>query len=314
MRWSLSASKVFSQCPKKWYYEALFADSKTKEPLRKEAYVLKHLQSVYSWRGKLVDQVITRFVVPKLNRHEQIDIDEVLAYASWLTEAQLTFAKTQLYRNNGTNRTKPSMCNYCALFELEYNGGLADEAIEQAKDEAKSALFNVLNSRLFYEIIEDGLHLIAQRTLQFPFAGVNVKCTPDLIVFFRSKPPTIIDWKVEAPKHKEHWLQLGLYGFALSRVMPHKDFPVEWRTTLKNPTKIDLLEFQLLRNQELHYCLTQDDVIDIEDYIYMSSMRMRQMINGNSKPEVIVNLLPTARSPRICAICKFRKICWREPT
>jgi len=312
MKWSISASRVFAQCPKKWYYEAAFANSKAGEPERKEAYILKHLQSVHSWRGKLVDQVITRFVVPKLNRHEQIDLGEVLAYANWLMGAQLTFAKAHLYRNNGVNGAKPDTRDYCALFELEYNGSLSDETIQQANEEVKSSLINLLNSHLIHEIAEDGLHLIAQRTLQFPFAGVTVKCTPDLIAFFRSKPPVIVDWKVQALNHREHWLQLGLYGVALSRVTPHKDFPAEWRTTLGNPTKIDLIEFQLLRNQELRYFLTQDDVIDIEDYIYISSIRMRQIMNGNNKPKLLIDLLPTAKSPDVCMRCKFRKICWKE--
>jgi CRISPR/Cas system-associated exonuclease Cas4 (RecB family) len=259
----------------------------------------------------VVDQVITKFIVPRLNKHQSIDQDETLAYASKLMERQLAFGKAMRYREGNINKGD----DYCAFFELEYEGKLDDKTVQNACEEVKISLINLLNSKLMSEICEEGLYLIAQRSLHFTFSDVTVSCTPDLIVFFNSKEPIIIDWKVEAPTYKEHWLQLGVYGVALSRVTPHKDFPVEWCSSLTDPTKIGLIEFQLLRNQELKYFLTQEDIIDIEDYIYTSSNRMRQMINGsNKKPELLINLLPTARSPEACIRCKFRKICWKELT
>ena len=312
MKWSFSTAKIFSQCPKKWYYGAVFANPRSNDPERKEAYLLKHLQSVYAWRGKLVDQVITRFVVQKLNGHEKVDSDEVLACADRLMATQFAFAKAQLYRNSGVNDAKVSASDYCALFELEYGGSLDEDSIKLVGEEVRDSLTNLLDSRLMSEIAEDGLHLIAQRTLQFQFANVIVKSTPDLIAFFKNKPPAIIDWKVEAPKHKEHWLQLGVYAVSLSRVTPHKDFPLQWKSNLSDPTKIGLTEFQLLRNREVQYFPTQEDVIDTEDYIYTTSSRMQHMINNSNKPELLINLLPTTKSPEICVRCQFKKICWEE--
>src|SRR5207245_1253356 len=98
---------------------------------------------------------------------------------------------------------------------------------------------------------------------------------PDLIVFYKDKPPTIVDWKVEAPHYKEHRLQLALYGYALSKVKPHKDFPEEFRKNGVDPKRIRLLEFQLLRNKMVDYALTNEDLTEIEDYIFTTSTRMR---------------------------------------
>lgn len=308
MKWSVSTSRIFYQCARKWYYETVFADSRSKHPERQEAYVLKRLQSVHSWRGKVVDHVISRFIVPRLNKHESFESDEVFSYANRLMEAQLKFAIEGRYRNGAKSDNE----DFCALFELEYNGSIEDKAIENAKKEVEISLTNLLASSLMRELAEEGQYLIAQRTLQFQFSEVNVKCTPDLIVFFKSKSPVIIDWKVQVPWHRDHWLQLGVYGLALSRVMPHKDFPHKWYDVLTDPSKIRLIEFQLLRNQQIQYILSQEDVINIEDYIYTSSNRMLQVINGREKPpELVVELLPTARSPDICLKCKFKKICWK---
>ena len=309
MKWSVSASKAFFQCPKKWYYETVFASSRSSDTKRKEAYFLKHLQSIHSWRGKLVDQVITMFIVPRLNKRRQVEKSEVLSYADRLMEAQLEFARSKMYRSLDS---KKNAYNYCALLELENNSSLDEESIEQVKSEVKSSLLNLLDSVLLSELAEKGLYLIAQRTLQFRFTSMTIKCTPDLIAFFKERPPFIVDWKVETARHREHWLQLGIYGFALSRVKPHKDFPNDWRDILTDPTKIELMEFQLLRNQEIKYVLTEKDISDIEDYIYTSSLRMKQMINSGKPPELLIKILPKARSPWTCQWCKFRGICWEE--
>lgn len=308
MRWSVTASRIFLQCPRKWYYEIIFASPKTTDALRRETYLLKQLQSVHSWRGKLVDQVISDFMIPKLNLHMQPNISEALAYADKMFQEQLAFAKKEQYKNNNICEKR----NYCALFELEYYGFLDSKILQMALDEIHRSLLNFFNSNLISELIEDGLRLIAQRTLQFPFANVTVHCTPDLIAFFKNKPPIIVDWKVETPKYKEHWLQLGVYGVAFSHIKPHKDFPAQWWNILKDPTKIRLIEFQLLRNRQIEYSLNEEDIIEIEDYIYKTSLCMQRIVNGfKDKKEIAINFLPTAKSPQTCINCKFRKICWK---
>jgi hypothetical protein len=312
MKWSVSASRIFAQCPRKWYYGAVFASSRAESPRRKEAFVLKHLENIHAWRGRLVDQVISRLIVPKMNRHEKLDRAEVFAYADRLEEAQLAFARAKLYRKANEDGEAANKDDFCALFELEYGDRLDEKAVRKAADEVRTSLTNFLDSRLFRTLAKDGEYLIPQRPLQFEFAGTNVSCTPDLIAFFRNKTPAIVDWKVEYPWHREHWLQLGIYSVALSRTNPHKDFPREWLETLRDPTEIGLVEFQLLRNQELYYSVTEDDVVDLEDYVYSSSSRMMRMVDGKDVDlEVLVDSLPTTRSPHTCMMCNFRLDCWK---
>jgi hypothetical protein len=308
MKWSVSSAKMFLQCPKKWYFQTVFAHSKSSNPERKEAYFLKHLHSIYSWRGRLVDQVITRHIVPKMNKHERINLDEILQFASRLMESQLNFAKAKLYRNPSN---KPNSYDYCALVELEDSHSLSDESIQQISKEVRDSLNNLFNSSLFSEIANANSYRLAQRALQFRFADMAIRCTPDLIVLSNDKPATIIDWKTESLQNKEHWLQLGIYGVALSRISPHKDFPPKACVNLTDPTRMRLIEFQLLRNQQIDYTLTNEDVTNIEDYIYTSCVSMQQMTNNGKTPEQLIDTLPKTRSPEVCMKCKFEKICWR---
>jgi hypothetical protein len=306
MKWSVSSAGIFLQCPKKWYFSTVFANSTSGNAARKEAAFLKKLSSIYAWRGKLVDQVISRHIVPKINRHEVIHEDETLRYADWLMKVQLQFAKSRMYRNP---TAKTSSYDYCALLEFENGGYVNEKQIEQISKEVECAISNLINSLLLSEISKGDFFLVAQRPIQFQFANMTVKCIPDLIALCKGKAPTIIDWKTETLGYKEHWLQLGIYGVALSSAKPHRDFPCS-ACDFADPTKMKLIEFQLLRNQKTEYALSDEDITDIEDYVYSSSISMQQLTNGKS-PEELIDTLPKSKSPEVCISCKFKKICWR---
>ncbi len=258
-----------------------------------------------------MDQVISTHVVPRLNDHRTVSLDETLVVAEELAQAQLQFALSHEDRNPEAP-SKSNNTHFCALLEVEYGNGPDETMVSRALEEMRTSLRNLFKSHLFRAISRDGAHLVAQRQLGFKYADVDVACTPDLIAFFRNKPPAIVDWKVEAPRDKEHWLQLGLYSVALSRVKRHKDFPESEAAMLSDPTKIDIVEHQLLRDHEVYYTITAEDVVDIEDYVYTTALQMSQVTNGYSEdPEILIDILPTARSPTTCQLCKYRRDCWK---
>lgn len=306
MKWSVSTTKLFQTCPRKYYYQQILADKNSDDPRAKEAYALKRLQNLYAWRGSLVDGVISRFIVPSINHREQIKADEIIAYARDLTRKELDCVRESIV--NGSIGQSNGNGNL-GFFELEYGHDVNLDLINTLENDVVKSLQNLFNSSLFSEIKDSQSYLIAQRTLKFPFNNLTISCTPDLIVFSKNDPPKVVDWKVESI-FREHWLQLGIYGFALSKVSPHKDFPSKWHDFIKNPKNIDLVEFQLLRNREQKYKINDDDLVDIEDYIHVTSSQITKLI-GNSQP-VDINQFPTAKSPETCLKCQYRKMCWRE--
>ncbi|MEM2160845.1 MAG: PD-(D/E)XK nuclease family protein [Candidatus Nitrosotenuis sp.] len=311
MRWSYSASLTFAQCPRKWFYGQVLANARASDPLRKEAFLLKQLSNIRAWRGKLVDKVISDLIVPKLNNHETIDVKDSLNYANRLIETQLEFGKSKSHRNGSAKSSNEEA--YCAFYELEYGEELDEGSLHSAKNDIHNSLQNFHNSDLLKEIISSQPYLIAQRSLQFPYSGVTVTSTPDLIAFFENRNPLIVDWKVQESNYKDHWLQLGVYAWAISKVDPHKDFPFKWRETIKDPTKLQLIEFQLLKNQERSYTLTHDDVLDVEDYFFNSSNQINILSENKAKlSELDLKMFPTAKSSITCMNCQFKKICWEE--
>ena len=85
----------------------------------------------------------------------------------------------------------------------------------------------------------DVVALLDQRALSVPFGGMSITARPDLIVFRRSAPPRVIDWKAHAHMQTAARSQLALYAIALTNANPHQDFPSDPRIELavnKEPT------------------------------------------------------------------------------
>ena len=311
IEWSPSAARTFLQCPRKWYFRERFADNRSHDPDRREAFLLSELSNLRALRGKIVDHAITRYAVPRLNKHERVEPDALVNYARRVFQDQLKFAKSNSFRTSTASefRERP---DYCALFEVDYGLSLTEDAVKKASDDVETSLRNFVGSEIFQTLNEDKIHAVAQRTLRFSFADSTIHSTPDLIVFSKTKRPFIVDWKVELPLYKDHWLQLAMYAYALSKVSPHKDFPSESHMIIKDPLDIDLFEFQLLHNRVNPYKLTGDDLVDLENYIHATVVQMARFQNGNPAKALDPEEIPTTFRAGICAHCNFRKICWRE--
>lgn len=311
MKWSITKSKMFSRCPRKWYYSEIVASPRARDSLRREAYLLKQLRSLHAWRGSLVDSVIEKFIVLGMKSNNFPSEDDVIAFSMRLVEKQLEFGKARKYRCH--NVTKSSVGDaYCAFYDLEYNGGLDEDTLRGAKEDVIVSLRNLVRSDFLRRIMESASFIAAQRSLVFKFEDTTVSCTPDLIAFFPDQPLLITDWKVHSFANTDSWLQLGVYALALSRVTPHRDFPEGIQDQLEDPTKIRLIEYQLLKNQQRIYSVSPEDIADIEDYIFESCTQMNRLVNGKKYNELDINQFQTARSPKICERCQFKMLCWRK--
>jgi hypothetical protein len=311
MKWSITKSKAFSRCQRKWFYSEVMANHKSKDPLRREAYLLKQLQSVYAWRGSLVDDVIEKLIVPGMRHGILPSESEVIDFSMKLMDDQIAFGTAARHRCQ--NMTKSNENNaYCAFYDVEYNGGLNEKTLHDARQEVKASLVNLLRSDFLRETLRNSSTLIAQRPLMFRFEETTISCTPDLIAFAKQGRPLIVDWKVHSFGNADSWLQLGIYAVALANVKPHKDFPADGQKSLKDPTNIRLVEYQLLKNKQREYSISLDDVDDIHDYIFRSCSGMNRLLRGRKYKELDINQFQTARSPSICEKCRFRKLCWKK--
>lgn len=307
--WSLSASKTFRRCQRQWYYKNCLANARAKDPLRHKAYLLSKLQSVSSWRGNIVDSIISEVIVPALKSGYIPPLSLAQRKANDLFERQLDFAQRHPLHEPKFTPAKAGS-DFAVFHSIEYDKEISDAEIEKAKSEVNQALNNLFEDSQIFEKLLRAEYLIAQRPLVFSHSDESVRAVPDLIAFYRDEAPLIIDWKVHYFGVYKAINQLGIYALALKRCKPHKDFP----ELLKKWNEVDfqLWEVQLLRKQVRRHQLNDSRILEIENFMAESIQSMQLVVGSTKKANLnSLELLP-ASSAEVCQSCNYQSICW-EP-
>ncbi|WP_299459108.1 PD-(D/E)XK nuclease family protein [uncultured Microscilla sp.] len=315
MRWSFSSYRQFKGCKRQWFYQNKMANANaTKDPERKEAAILRNLQSLNAWRGSMVDYIIGKEVIPYLQQGIWPQYQDVIAAMKALFQEQYAFAKAKKYREEGLTKTKAGE-SFLALYDLEYAPEkITREALNQAYLEAVKALKNLFHNQRFLEYLRSASRLITQRQdLQVKYnEHFTLKAIPDLLVFeehpFRVH---IIDWKVHSKAQRTYEEQLRLYAWIIKKGARPRDFP----EALDNLpiTSIQLTEYQLLTNEMRTYDISLENVLEIEQNIAQSIDEMTAAQTYLKYQQLEEANFPANRSEENCQGCRFRKIC-EQPT
>ena len=310
MRWSYSASRSFHQCQRQWFFKNVAASARAKDPFRKRAYLLGKLQSISAWRGSIVDDVISKLIIPNVNHRPPITLNDAKTYARSLFDRKLAYALRHPIRDL-TLKVSQEGDDFAVFHAMEYEGELPKYEIERAWGEVETALGNLFKMEDIKQILKSSDYVISQRALQFRLMeNVTVLAYPDAIAFRRSDPPVIIDWKVHAFGTNDAWLQLAIYAIALSRCKPHKDFPVGFGM---QPQELDLYEAQLLTNVVREHLLEEEQIIEVEEYMQDSAYEIICLTEGRKYIDLNVEDFRVARYAETCQRCAFRAICWEKP-
>lgn len=307
MIWSHSSAKQFRQCQRQWYYKNCLANHKARDMLRREAYLLSKLNSLSAWRGKLVDHVITAYVLPQIIRESSASLDGVLAKARQLFDVQAEFARGNRMREPDMTQTKASEA-YAAWQAIEYNEPITDSDIATAWADVEQALKTFYSMEDIWSRIRAGTRFIAQRALQFTVLGLSVRAVPDLIVFYKDTAPLIIDWKVHSFGQRDAREQLALYALALVCCEPHSDFPVaekRWQ-----PHEITLIEAQLLTNITRQFEFEYGEFAELEARVLFSANEMKLAVGNAKGSELQAQDFALTNDPKRCQRCVYRRLCW----
>ncbi|HAS47632.1 MAG TPA: hypothetical protein DCS93_44555 [Microscillaceae bacterium] len=311
MRWSFSSYRQFNFCKRQWFYHHKMANANaTKDPERKEAAILRQLQSLNAWRGSMVDYIIGQEVIPYLRQGIWPQYKQVVEVMKELFQEQYAFAKEKRYRQPGITKTKAGE-HFLALYDLEYAPEkITRDTLNQAYLEAIQALKNLFANQHFLEYLRSADQLITQRQdIQIKYNDhFTITAIPDLVVFldhpFRVH---IVDWKVHSKANRTYEEQLFLYAWVLKKCARPRDFPAALE---QFPiTEIKLTEYQLLKNEVRDYTITLEDVANIEKNIANSVEEMILAEAHLKYTQLDINRFPVNRSEANCAGCRFRKIC-----
>ena len=309
MNWSFSAGRSFAGCPRRWFYRQVVAHHAAKDPVRREAYLLGKLDSLWSWRGRLVDDVITQHIVPPLSWGQVPTLATLLSVARKRYDAQLAFALSHRLHEPGL---KPSQHkDFLLLREVEQGRAPTEEKLGQAWADIEVALTHLLELRPLLGRLLNA-RLFPQRALSYRLTlpdgePVTVRAVPDLIAFFRDAPPLIVDWKVHARAAANYREQLAGYAFALFRSGGQPGMPSSGRVRAED---VALLEVQLLTNELRDYSLTAREVSRLEAHLQVSATAMQTLLAGRAKDDRNPYTIPPTTELKVCAYCDFKPLCW----
>jgi hypothetical protein len=293
-----------------WFFRQVVAHHAAKDPLRREAYLLGKLDSLWSWRGRLVDDLITHRVVPTLAVGRNPDLSALLAVARKNYDAQLAFATAHRLREPAM---KPSHhVDFLALREVEQGAAPADVDLAKAWRDIETALTNLLAMEDLLERLKGATLLLPQRALTFKRTlpegePLTVRAVPDLLAFFRDAPPLIVDWKVHTHAAADYREQLAGYAFALTRANGQWGLPNLSRVSV---TDVELIEVQLLTDELRRYTLTDEDIGAVEAYRVTSAASMQALLIDREKGDRNPYAVPTTADLRVCNGCNFKAPCW----
>lgn len=313
MIWSFSASGSFRRCPRQWFYKQFIAHHAAKDPARREAYLLSKLDSLWSWRGRLVDDVITHQVIPTLAAGRSPELVPLLDVARGRYEAQLAFAGAHRLREANMRPSQHS--DFAAFRQVEWGVPLTDTELAKTWDDIEAAVTNLLTMDTLLGRLKGATLLLPQRALTYKHDLLNgdpvtVRAVPDLLAFFCDAPPLIVDWKVHSDAATDYRKQLAGYALALTRCNGQRGLP---DLSTFAVTDVNLIEVQLLTGELRSYTLTDKDVEDVDTYVIASTVSMQAMLMDHKTGDFDPFIVPTTPNLNTCTSCNFKAPCWKEP-
>lgn len=161
MRWSYSASRSFRQCQRQWFFKNIVASARANEALRRRVYLLSKLQSVSAWRGKVVDDVISKTLIPGLNRRDSVTLKTIKQKARDLFDGQLAFALRHPV-DDPDLRVSQEGEHFALLYGMEYGQAPTGQDIAQAWVEIEQALTNLYDMSGVREALKSADYVISQ--------------------------------------------------------------------------------------------------------------------------------------------------------
>ena len=303
---------MFRRCQRSWFFAKRLASATAKDTLRREAYLLTKLQSIHAWRGKIVDQVIQKVIVPCFQYRNKITLEAALKGAKSYFDLQLDFALKRRIWEPGF-KAKAHEDDLGALFCMEYGQPPTAEDIAKAWAEINTALTNFFQSPQFQEI-RDSMRvadrITAQCTIMYKYGGATVRAVPDMVCLFRAAPPLIVDWKVHFFGVHDYYQQLVIYAIALTKCGAHKALPPEFRRYPAHGVR--LIEAQLLTNEARPHLIAEDDVLAAENRMAREIQQILMAVDGRENTELSAEDFPTTNRLGVCDTCNFRKLCWEK--
>lgn len=300
IKWSFSTDRCVRRCQRQYFLQHVAAWHNARDPVRREAFLLKQVKTLDLWQGSLVHRGIELFLVPALQQRGRLDWDAAIAGTQAMAERQFAFSKARRYREEGMSKAKAND-DYCALAGHETDAGVSAEEYQRVLRTIEQSFRNLAGMRELLEEIQRAQQLWAELPLYLEYDVARIEVHLDLLYFRGFGQPTIIDWKVsESMGGSDADLQTALYAWALYR---HPN----WRVDL--PEECELVEVQLLAQDVVRHRSTQEIFDCLENRIYRSVNMIQSLQLGRKYDLADLDDYDFAANPNTCSYCPQGELC-----
>ncbi len=305
IKWSFSADRCLRRCQRQFFLQHVAAWHNTRDPVRREAFLLKQVKTLALWQGSLIHRGIELYVVPQLQQNSRVDWNQVVQQTIDMAGRQFQFSAERRYREAGMSKARAGD-DYCALMGHEREDGVSTSDFEGVVHVVRQSLTNLSEMTEFWAEVRGRGKYWPELGVRVSYDAVHIEAHIDLLFFRAYGKPTIIDWKIsESVGGGDADLQTALYAWALCQ---HP----KWGVT--RAEDCELLEVQLLSKTVLRHRADQAAFDRLEDRIYRSLNSMQAMGIGERYDLANIGRYDLAANPNSCAYCPVRTLCQQLAT
>ena len=280
--------------------QRIFASHNGRDPLRREAFLLKQSKGLELWRGLVVHSTIESQIVPRLREGSSIPWEEVISSSIALAHKQFEFSASGQYRQPGMTKAQAGDA-YCVLQPHMSGQEITKNELAGVLGEIEKALRNLSQLEGLWQKISGRGKYWPEITVFLKYAGFHVQTKLDLLCFRDYGKPIVVEWKTYAQDNPDDAKsQTALYAWALCRCG-------KWG--VKTAEDVEILEAQLLTGKLVEHHIDAEDFDEVEDRILTCTEEMRALVGDGQFGELQLEDFAFAQSAFSCAYCPFRNLC-----
>ncbi len=302
LRWSYSAQRTLERCPRQLAFGQVVASHNARDPVRREAYLLRQLHSIRSWQGSLAHTILATEGLADLQAGRPLAPLAPLALsfaAQDLARRQFAFSAAHRYRDPGQSKAAAGDA-YCALIEHERGEDLGPETLAAVDAALLRCFTNLAGQTGFLALLRDGRGYATETALTLRWGKATVVCAFDLTLLRPDAGLTIVDWKVSQHEDSGYEAQLLLYAYMAVR---------SGRWPGLTADMIDLYEVNLLRDRIHRHRFDGARFGEVEDRVRSGVDEVRAVLGDGSYARLRLDQLAIAPHEQTCAACPFAPLC-----
>jgi len=105
-KWSFSADRCLRRCQRQFFLQHVAAWHNARDPVRREAFLLKQVKTLALWKGSIVHRGIELYVLPQLQQNTRVDWHQVAQQTIALARRQFVFSAQRRYREAGMSKAQ----------------------------------------------------------------------------------------------------------------------------------------------------------------------------------------------------------------